>query len=302
VRLALTALALVACGKPAGKQAPAAPVKHVDRHYEVSGSGDVEHAATVMRARVAAEQLPGVIVAVDGKQLVITMVEGDVDTQGRLEGLTRNGDLTFQVVDDGTDVFAKVGSGSDVHPEPVIWKADDGTAHHDVQLVARNHDHVGGRTTLEKFLADNQIRPPAGDDFGFEPVVPDDPNREPIRWRAYVLVAKPELTSSAVGHATHGFNTSLNRPDIRLELTPSGATAFGELTARIVGKKLAIVIDGTIRSAPIIAEPITSGHVEITLGGFDAAQQELEARDLGYALDSGALGVTLTLASITRVD
>jgi preprotein translocase subunit SecD len=66
---------------------------------------------------------------------------------------------------------------------------------------------------------------------------------------------------------------------IEIELTPSASERFSDITTRLVGKQLAIVVDDQVVSAPTVAEPITSGHTLIT-GVFS----EREARDLAARL------------------
>jgi preprotein translocase subunit SecD len=66
---------------------------------------------------------------------------------------------------------------------------------------------------------------------------------------------------------------------IEIELTPSASERFSDITTRLVGKQLAIVVDDQVVSAPTVAEPITSGHALIA-GVFT----EREARDLAARL------------------
>ncbi len=71
---------------------------------------------------------------------------------------------------------------------------------------------------------------------------------------------------------------------IILEFTHRGARKFGELTTKLVGKRLAIVLDGTLYSAPVINEPILAGRARIT-GDFSRD----EASRISKALMSGNL-------------
>jgi preprotein translocase subunit SecD len=63
-----------------------------------------------------------------------------------------------------------------------------------------------------------------------------------------------------------------------------GTRVFGDVTEQNTGKRLAIVLDGNVHSAPVIREKIPSGQAQIT-GGFTAE----EARDLAIVLRAGAL-------------
>jgi len=69
-----------------------------------------------------------------------------------------------------------------------------------------------------------------------------------------------------------------------LELTGTGGRVFADLTSANVGRRLAIVLDGNLYSAPVIRERIPSGQAQIT-GGFNSE----EATDLAIVLRAGAL-------------
>ena len=79
-----------------------------------------------------------------------------------------------------------------------------------------------------------------------------------------------------------------NEPTVSFTLDRLGAQKFGRATTDNVGKRLAIVLDGNIVSAPNINEPITSGNGMIS-GNFSFQ----EATDLALLLRSGALPTPL---------
>ncbi len=79
-----------------------------------------------------------------------------------------------------------------------------------------------------------------------------------------------------------------NEPTVSFKLDRLGAQKFGRATTDNVGKRLAIVLDGKIVSAPNINEPITSGNGMIS-GNFSFQ----EATDLALLLRSGALPTPL---------
>lgn len=80
----------------------------------------------------------------------------------------------------------------------------------------------------------------------------------------------------------------VNEPVISFALTPDGAPKFGALTGQNVGRRLAIVLDNKIVSAPNIKSQITDeGVIE---GSFTQQQ----AADLALVLRSGSLPASLT--------
>jgi preprotein translocase subunit SecD len=80
----------------------------------------------------------------------------------------------------------------------------------------------------------------------------------------------------------------LGQPNVGFSLTPDGARKFGDLTGANVHRRLAIVLDNKVVSAPVINSQINdSGVIE---GNFTAQQ----AADLSLVLRSGSLPASLT--------
>ena len=90
--------------------------------------------------------------------------------------------------------------------------------------------------------------------------------------------------------AQPNINNQNNEPTVSFTLDRLGAQKFGRATTDNVGKRLAIVLDGEIVSAPSINEAITSGSGMIS-GNFSSQ----EATDLALLLRSGALPTPLTV-------
>jgi SecD/SecF fusion protein len=100
-----------------------------------------------------------------------------------------------------------------------------------------------------------------------------------------LLEQKAVLTGDTLTNAAVRFDqSSFNEPIVSLQFNSAGAKTFAEITAANVGKRLAIVLDGKVQSAPRIREVIPSGEAVIT-GRFDAQQ----AQDLALILRVGAL-------------
>ena len=99
----------------------------------------------------------------------------------------------------------------------------------------------------------------------------------------YLLRAIPVLDGSMLTDAKVGFDKN-NQPVINFSLNGQGAKIFGDFTGKYVGKRMAVVLDNNVYSAPVINERIGGGHVQIS-GRFKLS----EAHDLAIALRSGAL-------------
>ncbi len=81
-----------------------------------------------------------------------------------------------------------------------------------------------------------------------------------------------------------------NRAVVNLEFTSEGGDKFGQLTARNVGKQIAITLDGEVLTAPVVQEAITGGRAQIT-----GSRNIEEAQNLAVLLRSGSLPVKLEI-------
>ncbi|MDP3730477.1 MAG: protein translocase subunit SecD [Candidatus Omnitrophota bacterium] len=104
--------------------------------------------------------------------------------------------------------------------------------------------------------------------------------------REPVLISKEaSLTGDVIVNAKTDFSSSgFGEPYVSLALNTKGAEVFYAITQANVGKRLAIVLDGKVQSAPVIREPIPSGQAQIS-GSFTVE----EANDLAIVLRAGAL-------------
>ncbi len=107
----------------------------------------------------------------------------------------------------------------------------------------------------------------------------------------YTLERKTLMTGEVIADARVRPATQMEGPYVELVLNSRGAKLFEELTAANVNRQLAIVLDGKVKSAPVIRERIGGGRASIT-GNFDLR----EARDLAIVLRAGALPAPVTLA------
>ena len=99
----------------------------------------------------------------------------------------------------------------------------------------------------------------------------------------YLVREIPILDGGMLTDASMGFDQN-NRPLINFKLNAEGAEIFGDFTGKSVGKRLAVVLDGKVYSAPNINERIGGGSGQIS-GNYTV----MEAKDLAIALRSGAL-------------
>lgn len=102
-------------------------------------------------------------------------------------------------------------------------------------------------------------------------------------------LGKTLLTGKYLKNAQVSFD-QFGKPKVDVEFTDEGAKKFEEITAKYVGKQIAIVLDGKVMSAPRVIEKISGGRAEIT-GNFTIE----EAKRLVIVLQTGALPVNLEI-------
>jgi len=214
--------------------------------------------------------------------------------------LVENGALEFHEVVEGADLkwFVDHGLAFDQirgeEREPAFdvdqWRPEDGGKQH-TDFFLRAHS----RQLLEAAFAEAEQggwQPPPHTVIGYERIIPLPGAKERREvWRTYVLRDEVSLDGMAIAHAEGSYDPNTNRPVVMVEFDRAGAEAFGELTSRITGHKLAIVVGGVVRSAPVINSPIRGGRAQITMSGSDLQHMEHERDVLVATLRSGTLPI-----------
>ena len=119
---------------------------------------------------------------------------------------------------------------------------------------------------------------------------------EPLSGRprpvAYLVEKKTLMTGEVIADARPRPDTNVpGNYLVELTFNARGANLFEDITSKNVGRRLAIVLDNTVYSAPRIQERIAGGRAVIT-GSFDIR----ESRDLTIVLRAGALPAPVTIA------
>jgi preprotein translocase subunit SecD len=147
-----------------------------------------------------------------------------------------------------------------------------------------------GRTALLEFkLVDDardvsaavQGNVPAGREVLYR--VDEDAESGKISKIPFLLKRRTLLTGASLTNARVDFD-QFNIPFVSINFDKKGARVFERITGENVNKRLAIVLDDTVASAPVIQEKIAGGQARIT-GNFTLE----EAKDLAIVLRAGAL-------------
>jgi preprotein translocase subunit SecD len=107
----------------------------------------------------------------------------------------------------------------------------------------------------------------------------------------YLLESRTLMTGEYIQDARVRPSEQLSGPSVEVILNNQGARLFEQITAANVKRRLAIILDNNVYSAPVIQERIGGGRASIT-GSFDIK----EARDLAIVLRAGALPAPVEIA------
>jgi len=165
-----------------------------------------------------------------------------------------------------------------------------------VQDPQRAVDLIGRTALLEFKLVAEEVTPqdiqagrlPAG--VSVYPMREEDPATRQRLDREIALHDRTVMTGEFITTAHVSIDHQYNTPYVSLEFDSQGARVFERITGEHVRKRLAIVLDGVVYSAPVIQERISGGRASIT-GSFSMA----EARDLAIVLRAGALPAPVTI-------
>ncbi len=177
--------------------------------------------------------------------------------------------------------------------EPTVVKAGENHIVVDLPGIKNANRAVkllGETARLELHLVDDSVSVadalngnlPPDDKILYE--IKRDPTTGEVAKVPFVVKREPIITGNMITGAHVMFGGTLNQPYVAFELNSEGSKIFADFTATHIGKRLAIVLDNTIYSAPVIQSRIGGGRGEIT-GNFTLE----EAHDLALVLRSGSL-------------
>lgn len=92
----------------------------------------------------------------------------------------------------------------------------------------------------------------------------DDKSAQVAKVQQGVFVGDLQLCSESVEEISVRPEEHTGQMVVSIILEPSTATRFGELTQRLIGQSLPIMLDGKVIISPIVWEPIFGGAIQIT--------------------------------------
>jgi preprotein translocase subunit SecD len=192
-----------------------------------------------------------------GENEIVVELPGVKDPKRAIDLIGKTAQLEFKIVDDEAPVAAKL-----------------------PQSIAPGEE--------EDLLKEFAGKIPQDDEILFEKKI----NRETGEVRKVPILLKKQaaLTGDLLSNAKVNIDTRYNEPYVSLSFNAAGAKLFEDVTGANVKKRLAIILDNTVYSAPVIQEKISGGNAQIT-GRFTMD----EARDLSIVLRAGALPAPLKM-------
>ncbi|MEP0861518.1 MAG: protein translocase subunit SecD [Ignavibacterium sp.] len=100
----------------------------------------------------------------------------------------------------------------------------------------------------------------------------------------YMVNKQPELTGGVVTNAVATLDPNSSAPIVNMEMNSEGAVEWARITGANIGKRIAIMLDGKVFSAPVVRGKIPGGRSQI-----EGMENLDEAKLLEIVLKAGAL-------------
>ena len=217
----------------------------------------VDQALETIRNRIDQFGVAEPTIVRQGENEIVVQLPGVKDPKRAIDLIGKTAQLEFKIVDDESKVAAEL-------PQSVA---------------------PGEEEDLLKKFAD---KIPPDDEILFEKKVNTETGV--VRKIPILLKKQAALTGDLLSDAKVNIDTRFSEPYVSLSFNEAGAKVFEEITAENVKKRLAIILDSTVYSAPVIQEKIAGGNAQIT-GHFTME----EAKDLSIVLRAGALPAPLKM-------
>ncbi|HUJ27535.1 MAG TPA: protein translocase subunit SecD [Myxococcales bacterium] len=243
----------------------------------------VDQAVKAIRNRVDKWGVSEPTIAKRGDASILVQLPGYSNPEKAKELIGKTAQLEFKIVDDEDQTVSQLKPlPQGITLEVESLSGESGTRSTTAYLASKD------RAALESFIKDK-----APKDHVFAIGKIEDRVKGQTTYRTWLLDRRQGLTGEYITDARVALDNSPgegNRPYVSLTFNRTGAQLFGKLTKDNVHKRMAIVLDDTVDSAPVIQTEIPDGNCRITLGGLKPNNEVFEdAKDLALVLKSGAL-------------
>jgi protein-export membrane protein SecD len=265
---------------------PARPDRAVVRaeldraHFEREIREATGRALEIIRNRIDAFGVAEPSIQQVGDRKIVVELPGAADPARARKLIGRTAQLQFHRVRDDAELSATLSAmdaalGGELIKRITVQTLGEG--HFDIHLKAEEKDRVvellGSPAAEERLPAGTRVFLGSVSERSGAPTIP-----------LYLLEEIPAMTGENLEMARI-FYDERNRPAVTFEFNSEGAEQFGALTSELMRgqKRLAIVLDDVVQSAPSVKSRITAR------GEISGSFTHEEARDLAVVLRSGAL-------------
>ncbi|HZI12724.1 MAG TPA: protein translocase subunit SecD [Myxococcus sp.] len=252
----------------------------------------VNQAMLVIRRRIDKWGVAEVDVRKLGTDSIQISLPGRSNPEQAKELVGTTAQLEFRMVDDSNpQFFAQVLQANPPPPASNITLTDEGGF---PQLTSPSREAV--LTYMKDKVPENR-------EVLTECVANPVKKNECSAYRTYLVERNVPLTGESLAGADASLS-QLNEPEVNIAFDPAGAREFEKLTEAGVGRRMAIVLDENVQTAPNINEKIGGGRARITMGRMGARSFEEwlgEAQTLALVLKAGALPAPVTVGEIRQV-
>jgi len=256
-----------------------------DEYIQDTKTGAVDQTLETLRSRIDELGLKEPIVAKQGENSILIQLPGYKDVERARSIIGQTAQLEFKIVAEDLD---PLGSYQGEVPAGITLMVGHGTNAEGATLTYR-YAVSKDRNALREFLAD---KAPEGTHFLLEENVLPSGEKE---YTSYLLYHKAYVTGDMLTDARVSIDQQKNRPYVSMTFDKIGAELFANVTGQFVKRKMAIVLDDKVNSAPVIQSRIEGGSAMITLnsaGDYNSVFQE--AKDLALVLRAGSLPAPVT--------
>ena len=215
----------------------------------------IDQALETIRNRIDQFGVAEPTIQKQGTNEIVIQLPGVKDTQRAIDLIGKTAILEFKILDDENPIAAKIPA--------IIAPADE-----------------------EKILQEFWSQIPPDDEILFG----RDTDKETgnVIKRAYLMKKQTLLTGDLLTEAKVDIDQLYNEPAVSIAFNSEGKKRFEQITGANVQKRLAIILDKNVYSAPVIKQKISGGKAQIE-GAFSME----EAKDLANVLRSGSLKAPL---------
>ncbi|MBI4839343.1 MAG: protein translocase subunit SecD [Nitrospirae bacterium] len=229
------------------------PAQEADRIKENA----VEQAAETIRNRIDQFGVAEPTIQRQGTNEIVVQLPGVKDTQRAVDIIGKTALLEFKLLDE-EGIAAQL-------PETILPEEE------------------------EKLMQEFAAKIPEGDEILFEKLINEETGK--AFKKVYLVKKQTLMTGDSLTEAKVNIDTRLgNEPYVSISFNAVGAKLFEDITAANIKKRLAIILDRNVYSAPVIQEKIAGGNAQIS-GRFSID----DAKDLAIVLRSGSLPAPLKM-------